>query len=252
MDKEAFGQSLSADEPAIIEYLPYLLQDLWSLGGRPELAINMLQGIQLKDPVVLDLGCGKGSSLIQIVAHLGGLGLGVDCVPAFINDATCRAQEWRVASQVTFRIEDLVDTIKKERDYDLVVYGMDSDVLGTHQECLSTLKSVLKPAGYLFLEIVYANTATNPSNETEKTFKSAVTTSGFRIVQEQIWSQDFVKKDNLENTQKIALRTMELIEKFPQKRAIFETYLQSQKTECKELETNYQCVSVLLQANDRQ
>jgi hypothetical protein len=65
-DKLAY--SLGAQTTELIPYLPYLLQDLWELGGMPGDVCALLQPhvSMEKELRVLDLACGKGAVGISL------------------------------------------------------------------------------------------------------------------------------------------------------------------------------------------
>ena len=105
-EHKTFQESLSAGGLDDIEpFLPYLLQDLWALGGCPETAIALLQRAGVApapDDRVVDLGCGKGAMLIEFAKRFGCRGYGVDSMAAFIDDARTHAREHGVAARVEF------------------------------------------------------------------------------------------------------------------------------------------------------
>ncbi len=247
MNKEEFGKSLSANDDEVLKYLPYLLQDLWELGGRPDIQLNLIEELNLKDIKILDLGCGKGSSLINILKHQTGKGVGIDIVEKFIEAAKGKSVEWGLDDRIEFRTEDLVETLKTEKNFDVVLYGMDSDILGTIGECFESLRPALNQEGYIIAETIYPKIEKGDSIPSQKEFQRQVKKSGFVLLEEKFWDIEDIKTKNQESTKKIVKRAQELIAKYPQERKIFEEYINSQIEECRELENDLYCVSVLCQ-----
>ena len=247
MNKEEFGKSLSTNDDEILKYLPYLLQDLWELGGRPDIQLNLIKTLNLKNIRILDLGCGKGSSLIKILKYQAGKGVGTDIVEEFIKEAKNKSVEWKVEDRIEFRTEDLVETLKTERNYDVVLYGIDSDILGTIEECFESLKQTLRNGGYVIAETIYPKIETDDSIDSQEEFQRQVKKAGFVLLEEKFWDTEDIKTMNQECTTKIVKRAQELITKHPQEKIMFEEYINSQVEECKELENDLYCVSVLCQ-----
>lgn len=247
MRKEEFGKSLSTNDHEIFKYLPYLLQDLWELGGRPDIQLSLIKTLNLRDIKILDLGCGKGSSLIKILKYQTGKGVGVDIVEEFVGEAKNKSIEWEIDDRIVFRAEDLVKTLKTEKNYDIVLYGIDSNILGTIEECFRSLKPVLNKGGYVIAETIYPKTEMDDSIISQKEFQRQVQKAGFVLLEEKFWGIEDVKSMNQEYTAKIVTRAQELIAKYPWKKVMFEQYVNSQIEECKELENDLYCVSVLCQ-----
>jgi len=65
---EHFKKSLDIQDNQIVDYIPYLLQDLWALGGDPNIVIKLLERNNLLQDYkkVIDLGCGKGATIIEL------------------------------------------------------------------------------------------------------------------------------------------------------------------------------------------
>lgn len=82
--------------PEIVRFLPELLQNLWELGGDPDLIVHWLldAGLAGTQARILDLGCGKGAVAIAVAQALGCRVDGVDAMPAFVEIA--RRQAWRL------------------------------------------------------------------------------------------------------------------------------------------------------------
>ncbi len=247
MNKEEFGKSLTTNDDKIFRYLPYLLQDLWELGGHPNIQLELIKKLGLTDIKILDLGCGKGSSLIQILKNQTGQGVGIDIVEEFIEEAKIKTVEWNLDGRIEFRVEDLVQTLKIEKNYDVVLYGIDSDILGTYKECFESLRPVLKNDGYVIVETIYPKHEGDSSLTTQSEFQREVQEAGFTLLEEKFWDIKYIKAMNEESTSKIEKRAQELSSKYPQEEKMFADYITSQIEECNELENDLYCVSVLCQ-----
>ena len=105
IDENSILESLSGNNEPILEYLPYILQDLWELGGGKEEMITILKNNfnnEIKNFNVLDLCCGKGANLIVLASVLGCKGLGIDLFEPFISEANKMAKIFNVTKLVDF------------------------------------------------------------------------------------------------------------------------------------------------------
>jgi len=95
--EQSIADSLEANKK-ILPYMPYLLQDMWTLGCSLESIISAAGSVGLHDKSkVLDLGCGKGAVCIQLAARFGCNVLGVDASEPFLKDAQTKASEYKVS-----------------------------------------------------------------------------------------------------------------------------------------------------------
>ena len=247
MSKEQLCQSLSSTDDQILPYLPFLLQDLWSLGGQPDIQIEMIKSLQLDSVKLLDLGCGKGSSLIQILKVQRGCGLGVDLMESFIGVARKKAQQWGVADRGGFQVQDLVQTLDSERGYDMVLYGRDSDVLGSTEHCFRRLGRVLRPHGYVLVDTVYTGKDAAAILQSRQSFIHDMGRAGFSLLREAVWDKQSLKQMNQAIIHKIKQRAMELSVKLPPQKEQFFRYVTEQQQESFELEEEMSCVTLLCQ-----
>lgn len=247
MNKEEFKKSLSARDDDIISFLPYLNQDLWELGGRPDIQLKLIQLLNLIEPKILDLGCGKGSSLIKILHHHTGTGLGVDLEPSFINDAVAKAKEWDLTDRIVFNLENLMDTLNQGETFHVVLYGIDSDILGETEDTFRQLRQVVKPNHFVIVETIFPVDEENADDSLpiREDFNKAVKRAGFQVLKEEIWDVDELKASNQLNTQNITQRALELSNLYPAKKNLFDEYVNDQIEECWELENDFECATVL-------
>jgi SAM-dependent methyltransferase len=73
-------------------------------------AMLTLAGVT-RDDVVYDLGCGDGRIVIAAAKEFGAHGVGVDLDPQRIREAQANAVRAGVADRVTFRVQDIFDTV---------------------------------------------------------------------------------------------------------------------------------------------
>ena len=157
----------------------------------------------------------------------------------------------KVDSLCHFKCGDANEAVISEKDYDCVIFGAAGDVLGNPRETLDKLLKTVRPQGYIL--IVEAYLPDGSSNEqvkykyeylTREQWLRLFENSGLKLVEEapSIEEYDF-DSDN----KAIAARAEDLTAKYPDKRAIFEGYVQSQLNECADLENNVAGVTWMLQ-----
>jgi SAM-dependent methyltransferase len=105
---------------------------------------------------VLDIGCANGYSTVQFASQLQIKILGVDYIPAMIDQANLRLSEMRSAlkGMVAFRVGDLTSLDLQEASYDKVIVIRVIINLGTWENQLRGLRAaarVLKRGGTLLL-----------------------------------------------------------------------------------------------------
>ena len=238
--EEKLAQSLTAETTDLIPFLPYLLQDFWELGTNPDTIIKLInKHVSLSEKSrILDLACGKGAVSVKLAEKFRIKVKGVDITPEFVEYAAQKAKEYSVGDLCEFVIDDVNEAVKKEKDYDCVVYGAIGDVMGNRAETLKKLKAVVKPGGYL----IFDNYDFAPLNEWKALFDEA----GLVLI-ETISDNNRVTVDDSDTFKLVAdsglgmaamtKRANELIEKHPEKKAIFEGYIKSQKEEYNEIDS---------------
>ncbi|MGI6331289.1 MAG: SAM-dependent methyltransferase [Zhaonellaceae bacterium] len=161
--EEKLAKSLTAESIELIPYLPYLLQDLWELGSSPKDMLDLItRHLRVsKQTKVLDLACGKGAVSIHLARRLGCLVKGIDIIPEFIGFAINKAQEFGVEELCEFKVGDITESVKTEKDYDIVVYGAVGNVLGNWEETIILLKNSVKKGGYIIIDDAYRNDKSN-------------------------------------------------------------------------------------------
>jgi len=236
--------------------LPYLLQDLWELGSSPRDIIGLIKKhIPLtKNTKVLDLASGKGAVAINIAKELGLHVNGFDLLPDFVDFACNKADEMGVAALCNFAVGDVNEVVKIQKDYDCVIFGAAGNILGNPAETLTKLKDTIKPGGFIIIDEGYLPDDVATSNEDVKW-------QNYDYLHRSQWLQLFADNDlalieELQNTEEydfdadnkaIATRAAELAAKHPDKKTIFDGYVQSQLDECDDLENSIIAITWILQ-----
>ncbi|MGB0952711.1 MAG: SAM-dependent methyltransferase [Planctomycetota bacterium] len=103
------------------------------------------------DSRVLDIGCGKGRLLLDILQRFGGSGVGVDPHPEAIAAALVDAEERGLTQQVQFLQENFEAERHAAAPFDLTLCLGASQALGTLEEAIPQLHHLLAPQGLLLL-----------------------------------------------------------------------------------------------------
>jgi 2-polyprenyl-3-methyl-5-hydroxy-6-metoxy-1,4-benzoquinol methylase len=250
--EEKLAHSLSASTTKLIPYLPYLLQDLWALGSIPEDVVAILKAHTdlSSGSKVLDLACGKGAVGVGIAGAIGCRVKGIDLMEAFVEEATRQAEVRGVSELCSFSIEDIQKSVARERNYDLVFYGAAGDVLGSPAEILEKLKDVVRPGGYIMLDDAYIQESMEGSGEatwpTRADWLQIIEAAGLTLAAEKTTDPGVMAAVNRTNQACIVRRANELISLYPDKKALFEGYIQSQQDEIEQFEGEMVGVTWLL------
>ena len=250
---EKLARSLTAETIELLPFLPYLLQDLWELGSSPRDIIGLMEKHMsiANDTKVLDLACGKGAVSINIAEKLGSNVCGFDLMPEFVDYASQKAQELGVSALCHFAVGDVNDVVNTQKDYDCVIFGAAGNILGDPQETLAKLRKTVKPGGFIIIDEGYLpDDKTNEDVEYQNyeylyrdQWLQLFSDSGLTLIEELQNTEDY---DFDSDNKAIAARARELIAKHPDKREIFEGYVQSQLDECDDLENSVVAITWIL------
>jgi len=241
--------------PELLPYVPELLADLWALGSRPDVILDLVRPLPLdpEETRVLDLGCGKGAIAIPLAREYGFRVFGVDGFLPFVETACALAQEHGVASLCRFECDDLRHVLAKSKDFDLVIYDAVGSVLGKLDACVRQLRHCLRPGGYMFIHDVFlkATVDKRPSGyehcETHAKTVDLLREHRDILLREVIFSSDDTRTQNRKNTEHIRRRAERLAEKHPKLEHLFSRYVEDQERESKILETELRTAVWLLQ-----
>ena len=254
--EEKLARSLTYETIEVLPFLPYLLQDFWELGSESdEMARLITKYVGTTNRTsILDLACGKGAVSVKVAKNLRAKVKGIDLIPEFIEYAENKAREFNVDDLCEFLIDDINEAVKTEKDYDCVIYGaVGSEVLGGPAETLNKLKETVKPGGYILIHEAFI-TDENKRKEikyfsdtyiTEQQWMSLFKESGLELLETSTGDSSSNLDGNPSMTA-IATRACELMEKHPDKKAIFEGYIRSQQNEDDDINDNLVSVTWVL------
>ncbi|KYC45034.1 MAG: bifunctional 3-demethylubiquinone-9 3-methyltransferase/ 2-octaprenyl-6-hydroxy phenol methylase [Candidatus Methanofastidiosum methylothiophilum] len=249
LTKEDITKSLGVDLE-LIEYLPYLLQDLWDMGTNPDTVLALINKYSILNSInakVLDLGCGKGAVSIKIAQKFGVKVVGLDAMEAFIEEAENYAEKHLVGNMCKFYVKDIKEAVKTEREYGLVVFGAVGQLFGTYEKTLSSLSQCIKKGGYLIIDDGYMDDDSDYKDDNyikHGVLLKIIKESGFTLVEEKI--EHDISVINNRYFEFIKKRADELRIKYPEKTRFFENYVKSQEIENKILENKIKCVVLVL------
>lgn len=141
----------------LLPYMPYLLQDLWTMGCSANQILDLITN--LKFPAgsvnVLDLGCGKGALSIQIAVKFGFNVTGVDAMSEFLKVAEEKSTEFKVASLCTFINDDILRYVKEKHDFNIVVLSSLGGIYGSNKQTIEKLRTQVVTGGYIIIDDGY-------------------------------------------------------------------------------------------------
>jgi len=249
LNSEQFKKSLDVQDEQIIEFLPLLLKDLWELGGDSKGITKLLQRNNLlRDGLeVIDLGCGKGATVIELAKHCDGDFTGIDIVKEFIDEGRTRIEGGSLKGRVHLIAGDMLEALEKSNQYDIVIYGHDSDILGTESEALKVLNHIKKETGYIIFETAFGSQdCPDKDYPTYDQLENAIQKSGLTVVDKYLRDQASIIKINADYNHKIKKNVDALSLQYPDKKPLFDTYYQNQLDESYVLDHFASCISFLL------
>ena len=233
--EKSIVESLDGKDPELFPYLPYILQDLWEIGADPSTMVTLIRENITKNKLsILDLGCGKGAVSVNLAREFDCVVKGVDAMPDFIESARHYAIQFNVHDKCDFETGDIRIKIKELKDFDVIILGAIGSVFGNLFTTLKTLTSSLNPEGYVLLDdgFIPDESQTNYDRCLRKTdFYAQISDAGYKIVQEIIFTRDFIEDSDNIIYDSIEKRISELINEFPDKKELFYGYLKSQEYE---------------------
>ena len=256
-----WAASLTGETTDILPFLPYLLQDFWELGSEPTIMIDLIEkhGSLTKDTKVLDLACGKGATSVKLAKKLGVQVKGVDLMPAFIEIAKQKADDYGVSELCSFSVGEINEAINAECDYDFVIFGAAGNILGTPSEMLSKLKTTVKKGGFILFDegylpddctqddIRYNNYECLTKKQWDELFEEAGLVVAGAILDADLEAKYTENLDSTSGMEAITKRANELISKYPDKKEMFEGYIKSQQDEYDDIDNTLVGVTWILQ-----
>lgn len=253
--QEKLAASLTVDDVDLLEFLPYILQDLWELGSFPKDILTLLQKHTTlsEKSQILDLACGKGASAIQLAKTFGCPIKGIDIIPDFIEEAKIKATEYGVAHLCEFVVGDVNDAIRQEQNYDCVIWGAVGDILGDFRTTVRKIRRTLKPNGYIVIDDGYSTD--EPQTLDYQAYEYLTMPQWLKLFDDidldllgYIESDDSTMKTVVEETnKKLISRAKELIIKHPNKKKLFEKYIEDLSYESLDIDDTIIALTWLLQ-----
>ena len=260
MDQETqkrLAESLTADSTNIIPYLPYLLQDFWSLASDPEEMSDLLRAHTSFGPnsSLLDLACGKGAVSIHLAKEFGCTAKGIDLILEFIEEAREKAEEYGVADRCTFVVGDVNEAVAVERSFDLTVWGGAGDLLGGYPKTLYGIARTTRPGGYILLDDGYIldkkrHLRFHHEYLTMAQWERVFAENNLTVVACNKAKQEEDPAAYAEDLGNICMRAGELAKQHPDKRALFNGYVRSQQAEYRDMQDGFVAALWLLKKND--
>ncbi len=249
--EESVITAMDGTDVALFPFIPYILQDLWEIGSSPKVIIELVKK-HMQDYTglkVLDLGCGKGAVSIKLANELKCKCFGIDAITEFIEEAEKKAGEFGVDHLCSFKVDDIRKTVNEIDPHDVIILGSIGPVLGDFYSTLTSLSGCIKKNGIIILDDGYIEDDSDyahPLIQKKRIVFKQIRDAGMHLIEEII-----CKKDEIMETDKyifgwIKKRCDELIEKYPDKKNIFEDYIKNQEIESNVLETKIVCSTMVI------
>lgn len=180
-------------EPLLLPYLPELLADLEELGSDAEHIREVIGSLPLAATArIIDLGCGKGATALEIAAELKLPVTGIDLFEPFVQHCMEASERAQLQHLCRFQQGDIVALAGQLESADVAVFAALGDVLGTLADTVRIIRQYVKPGGYLLISDVYLKPgASNDFPGFERyaelpQTRQALTACGDRLLQEHL------------------------------------------------------------------
>ncbi len=244
--RESIARAMDGSDGRIVPFLPYILQDSWELGTDPEIVIDLVRR-HARDRArlrVADLGCGKGAVSVRLAAAFGYRSLGIDGIREFIDCAEAKAVEAGVAHLCLFEVADVRERIEGLGRFDVIVLGAIGPVFGDYRATLGTLAPHLGEGGVIVIDdgfIPDDSPGTHPQVLKRGEAMRQIAAAGMRLIEEIPVRGESVKGRDEAMFRDLRKRCLELMERFPERKALFEDYIRRQVEENEFLEGDVEC-----------
>lgn len=243
--------AMDGSDKELFPFLPYILQDTWEIGSDPEAIIKLIgKHFNRHDNLkVLDLGCGKGAVSIKVAHQFRCKCYGIDAIPEFISYAQEKANEYNVEYFCKFEIGDIRKKIKDLKTYDIIILGAIGPVFGNYYSSLSTLSKHLSNSGIIIIDDGYIednSDYTHPLMLKKQELLHQINEAGMKLIEDDIMQSDRIKDSDDHIFENLKNRCMELIEKHPDKKGLFENYIKKQVEENEVLENKVVCTTLVI------
>ncbi len=250
--EETVAQAMDCRNPEILPYLPYILQDFWEIGS----SARIIADIIVKDyeicgeSEILDLGCGKGAVSITLAKNLGGRCLGIDAISEFIDFARDKAIRDGVGDLCRFICGDARQLLVDLGVFDIIILASVGQILGPYQESLRLLRKHLKPGGLILLDDGYIedkSSSSHPQVLGRKKLFDQIRQAGLTVRREYRHNSEESSGQHDEEYEWIVRRCGELGERYPEKKELFDGYVDIQRQEYAVLENDLVCAAFVLE-----
>lgn len=249
--KESVLISLDSEDLRLYPFLPYILQDLWSLGSDPEAMIYLID--KYRKPLdklrILDLGCGKGPVSVHAAKALNAECHGVDGRTEFIAIAQKKAEEFGVSHLCRFETGDIRTYPLPGHHYSVVILGAIGQIFGNYSETLLTVSKHLESEGLIIIDdayIEFINTKANYPVLEKTALLEQIHLAGFSLLEEVIADKGAEKSQNSLMFDHISRRCHELELQHPALKCLFRDYVKTQEEAFQSIERDLTCITMAL------
>lgn len=234
--EESVVIAMDGSDKELFPFLPYILQDLWEIGADPYVIIKLIRKYcnKVAELKVLDLGCGKGAVSVKVSQELGCACYGIDGIPEFIEFARQKASECKVNHLCKFETADIRKKVIELSGYDVVILGAIGPVFGDYFSTLSTLAKCINENGIFIIDDGYIHDDSDfnhPLLYKKSDILQQIEKAGMQLVENDIMDREDIKDSDEFIFNNLKKRCMELIDKYPDKKDLFENYIKKQEVE---------------------
>lgn len=238
----------------LLQFVPELLADLWSLGSWSETIAELLRSLPLPADRtrLLDLGCGKGGASIPLARDLGFQVVGVDFFQPFVEEARRRAAQHGVANRCRFELADMCEAVSRLGDFDVVIYASVGSVLGDLEHSVGQLRQTVRGGGYLVIDDGFLAGEERVAQESyghylahEEALRQ-LTAHGDSVIREVLIPTKEVAAQDRRYTDLIRRRADGLARQHPELAGELGAHVEWQEAECRVFEANVQSAVWLL------
>lgn len=245
---ESIAAAMDCRNTEIVSYLPYILQDFNEIGSSALSILNMIKenadiGKCLN---IVDLGCGKGAVSLKIAEELNCRCLGIDGMSEFIEYAQAKAEKENI-SNCYFVTSDIREEVKKLNPFDVIILGSIGPVFGNYYETMKILNNILTDDGIIILDDGYIEDGQDSTGSlivNKSELLSQIDKSDMKIVNQYFY--DDVSEEYDKELDNIIKRCSELSCEFPDKKHIFDEYVNIQKGEYNNLKNEIVCSAFII------
>lgn len=251
--KDSILESLDGRDERLWPFIPEVLQDLYGLGTDAALVERMVSdyGDIPEDASFLDLGCGKGAVSHRLVFGSRRRALGVDGMPAFVQEAQERARRMGIEERCRFEVADIRDW-SSEDTFDAVILGAIGPIFGVTKETLLHARRFLKQGGVVILDEAFVKegfSCKNPVYRSRETVLGEIAEAGFCCALEATTDFAVQMAENRAMFAAIKQRANALAARLPELKELFDDYVAAQEEEFGILEDDVENVTLLLKVS---